>query len=399
MSRKGAYRIVAKGSIFWVLPAILLNLQIVAQTKQEAKEGIDIFPEIRITMPEHQFLYLKKQKGSKLNFKNAQMTYNGVPTKLNDLHLRGKSTLQYLRKSFSVGLADTLQVTFDGQHGGIKKFDLLNLAMDRNLWHNRWSFLLLSRMGLFPPLNSYCTLWINDQLQGVYLLVEKPQSAMAKLNSPFMIRRGADHKIDQEYVQTKSKDSVKRYRKMYHALYDVTRLKDVALYQHLQNSMNIEAYFEWMGFNYFVKNGDYSDELFLYIDPNSRQFKVMAWDYDDLLMDYPHEGKEARYQLLKDRMIFSLEDDLDKTIATDDYVYERYRQVLTTLLQNIDENLLDTAAHQVLGELQILGKDPTIGEITRYLDRDPFLIESAAHDIENTTNFLKMRRTVLLKQL
>jgi len=148
-----------------------------------------------------------------------------------------------------------------------------------------------------------------------------------------------------------------------------------------------------------VKNGDYSDELFLYLDPNSKRFEVMAWDYDDLLMDYPHEGRAARYQMLKDRMIFSLEDDLDKTIAADRHVYEHYKQVLKSLLETIDDNLLDAMAQQVLEELQILAKDQENAEVTRYLDRDPFTIESASYDLDHATQFLKLRRTVLLKEL
>jgi spore coat protein H len=393
------HRLFENVGIFCVMLAILMNLQITAQAQYEGRDRASQFPEIRIAMPERQFLNLQKQKGSKLNLKNCQMTYNGLPTKIRDLHLRGKSTLNYQRKSFSVDLEDAIELTIDGKQASLKKFDLLNLAMDRNLWHNRWSFLLLSRIGIFPPVNSYSTLWINDQPQGIYLLVEKPQAAMAQLKSPYMIRRGLAHKIDQEYVATQSKDSVKGYRKKYHALYDAARLKDESLYHHLQNVLNIEAYFKWMGFNYFVKNGDYSDELFLYIDANSRRYKVMAWDYDDLLLDYPHEGRAVRYQMLKDRLIFSLEDDLDKTIAADDYVYDHYTHTLKSLLQQIDDTLLDAMAQQVLGELQILVADPKNGEVTRYLDRDPFTIESAAYDLEHSTQFLKMRRTVLLKQL
>ncbi|MCJ7468509.1 MAG: CotH kinase family protein [Maribacter sp.] len=398
-NRTGEYRNLVNGDIFCLLLGLLMTFQITAQARNELKGVGSPFPEIRITMPERQFLYLQKQKGSKLNLKNSQMTYNGTPTKIKDIHLRGKSTLHYQRKSFSVDLDDAIKVTIDGQNVSLKKFDLLNLAMDRNLWHNRWSFLLLSNMGIFPPVNTYSTLWINDQPQGIYLLVEKPQSAMSQLKSPYMIRRGIEHKIDQEYVAIDSKDSVKGYRKKYYALYDAARLKEEALYHHLQKVLNIEAYFKWMGFNYFVKNGDYSDELFLYIDPNSGRYKVMAWDYDDLLMDYPHEGRAARYQMLKDHMIFSLEDDLDKTIASDEYVYEHYKGVLKTLLQTIDDDLLDAVAQQVLGELQILNEDTINGEVTRYLDRDPFKSESAVYDIDHTTQFLKMRRTVLLKQL
>ena len=250
--------------------------------------------------------------------------------------MRGKNTLNFIRKSFSIDLDEPLQVTIDGQAIGLKKFDLLNLAMDKNLWHNRWSFLMLSRLGIFPPVNSYCTVWINDQPQGIYLLVEKPQAAMGQFKSPYMIRRGEGHAIDHEYRETSDKEALKAYKKQYYDLYGMGKLKGKMLYDDLADKLNTESYFKWLAFNYFVKNGDYADELFLYIDPNTKLFEVMAWDYDDLLMDYPHEGRTARYQILKDRMIFSLEDQLDKTIAADDYVYEHYKRILKMLLENID---------------------------------------------------------------
>ncbi|MGB5273451.1 MAG: CotH kinase family protein [Flavobacteriaceae bacterium] len=381
------------------IPFLLLLLHAVVHAQSETVVTASSFPEIRMTLADRQFTKMQNEKGNKMTLKEVNLDFNGRPARVKEVHLRGKNTLNFIRKSFSIDLDEPLKTMIDGQAIDLKKFDLLNLAMDKNLWHNRWSFLMLSRLGIFPPVNSYCTVWINDQPQGIYLLVEKPQAAMGKFKSPYMIRRGEGHAIDHEYRETSDKEALKAYKKQYYDLYGLGKLKGKILYDNLTDKLNLESYFKWLAFNYFVKNGDYADELFLYIDPNTNLFEVMAWDYDDLLMDYPHEGRTARYQSLKDRMIFSLEDQLDKTIAADDYVYEHYKRILKKLLESIDNTLLETSVHQVLNELKKVGAHPKHAEVTRYLDKMSFTIEDADYDLDRTVQFLKLRRTVLLDEL
>lgn len=381
------------------IPFICLMMHAVVPAQSETIVTASSFPEIRMTLADRQFTKMQNEKGNKMILKEVDIDFNGNPVRVKEVHLRGKNTLNFKRKSFSIDLVEPLKVTIDGIPIDLKKFDLLNLAMDKNLWHNRWSFLMLSRQGIFPPVNSYCTLWINEQPQGIYLLVEKPQAAMGQFKSPYMIRRGEGHAIDHEYRETSDKEVLKAYKKQYYDLYGLGQLKGKILYDNLADKLNTESYFKWLAFNYFVKNGDYADELFLYIDPYTNLFEVMAWDYDDLLMDYPHEGRTARYQSLKDRMIFSLEDQLDKTIAADDYVYEHYKRILKMLLESIDNVVLETITQQVLNELKVVGAHPKHAEVTRYLDKMPFSIEEANYDLDRTVKFLKLRRTVLLGEL
>ena len=108
------------------------------------------FPEIRITISQRQFNTLQTSKGAKLNLKNAIMTVNGDTAKINDVHLRGNNTLNFKRKSMSVDLDKSIHVKLGEQTVSLKKFHLLNLAMDKNLWHNRWSYLMMSQLGIFP---------------------------------------------------------------------------------------------------------------------------------------------------------------------------------------------------------------------------------------------------------
>jgi hypothetical protein len=50
---------------------------------------------------------------------------------------------------------------------------------------------------------------MNNEPQGIYLLVEKPHQATSHMKSTYMVRRGLDHKIDTEYDDTNSKEQAK----------------------------------------------------------------------------------------------------------------------------------------------------------------------------------------------
>ena len=357
------------------------------------------FPEISITMTKKQFNRVQISRGAKIKLNDAIMTINGDSARIKDLHLRGNNTLYFTRKSFSVTLDKSLDVTISKQNINLKKFHLLNLAMDKNIWHNRWSFLIMSQLGIFPPFNTYCTIKINGQSQGIYLLVEKPQHAASAMNSPYIIRRGLDHAIDHEYTDIDSKEELINYRKQYQSLYQTNKLTDTALYEHISKALNTEHYFKWVGFNYFIMNGDYSDELFLYINPTTKVFEVIAWDYDDIFMANPHEGKEVRSKAFTDHMIFSFEDSFDKTIASDDFVYSKYLNVMKELLSDTDSAQLTTAFQKILDELVQLSNNPENCSTTLYLDQIPFDIEDAEYDIQKSMNYLLSHRSIILKKL
>lgn len=357
------------------------------------------FPHIKINITARQFKSLQSSKGAKLTLKNVGMTINGDSARIKDIHLRGNNTLYFKRKSFSVDLEKSLSVVIQGQPVKLKKFHLLNLAMDKNLWHNRWSFLTMSQLGLFPPFNSYCLVTVNDQSQGIYLLVEKPQYASETMNSPYTIRRGVDHAIDHEYDETKSKVEAKGYKNQYYSLYETKGLSDESLYQHLNQGLNTDLYFTWVSFNYLIMNGDYSDELFLYINPNTQVYDVMAWDYDDLFMSHPHEGNTVRNQNNKERLMFSQEDELDRIIASDDYVYSKYQEKLKELLLTCDSATMVAHSKKVIDELTWLSSNPIHSNASLYVDRDPFVMKDAQYDIEKSMEYLITRRIQLLREL
>lgn len=115
-----------------VFAVSLISFQSAAKSKR-ANE----FPEIRITVSRSQYAQLQKIKEEKVNFKNVSVTINGDPGIVKEMHTRGNNSLHFVRKSLSIDLDTPVKINLDGKKVSLKKFHLLNLLMDRNLWHNR----------------------------------------------------------------------------------------------------------------------------------------------------------------------------------------------------------------------------------------------------------------------
>jgi spore coat protein H len=357
------------------------------------------FPEIRIYIAKNQLKNLQNSN-SKTTLSHPVFIVDHDSANVKEIHVRGKTTLQFKHKSFSVELDKSITVVQQGKKTHLKKFNLLNLAMDKNLWRNRWSFLCMDQMGLFPLFNSFCKVWINDEPQGIYLIVEKPQQLQAKLHSPYMLRRGLDHNVEDEYFDHSEKEIAKKYKKQFQSIYSpgFNHPSD-SLATRLHRIINLEKYFQFIGFNYLIMNGDYSDEVFFYIDPTKKWFEVIPWDYDDIMRSTPHEGRSARNLEFASKKLFSLEEALDRMIAGDDTLYEQYEHSLKELLLSLDSAKIELTAHQVLNELEQLSEDDSIAKASLFLGAEPFQIQQAKEDILISIDLIFKRRTWVLSQL
>lgn len=373
------------GVLFWFLYLPTLTLTV----------GQVPFPEIRIYISATQFANLKNQHDTKTNLTHAVMLINGDSAQLGELHDRGNNSLKFQRKSLSVELDHEMKL--NNPELRLKKFNLVSLSMDKNFWHNRWANLVLQQQELFPLYNTYCTVWINDVAQGIYLLIEKPTHFRNVIKSPYMLRRGLNHVIQDEYVDAEMKNSVKRYRQQYNAMYATLKMRDESqIAPQLARYLNLPRYYRWMAFNYYVMNGDYSDEVYLWIDPVSGLFNVLPWDFDDILKPAPHEGWAARNQTLADRKVFSMEETFDRAVATHPQLYSDYETILKQVVSELDSAHLWQASKQVLAELQALTTHSTVAQASQFLDRQPLDFNAVQHDITQSMELLLKRRRWIL---
>ena len=298
---------------------------------------------IEMQIPDNSYKKIRKSIGAKLSFSNVKMNYNGLDIPVKSLKIRGKTTLYYPKKSFTVKLKENLSIQGRKDTVFVKDCYLLSLSMDQNYIVNYSAYSLLKFLNLFNLTFSYCELVINDETQGIYLLMERPRDyAFETLNSPFIIRRGLNTEIDDIYVNDKVyKGSLKLFRKKFMKMYALcNKYSGSQLYDSLNNYIDLGQYMRWLGFNFLVRNGDYTDEVFFYFDSSKNRFGIIPWDYDDLFVSYPHEGKEARRSVKGGQFIFSSEDKIDQAIISDEFLYKKYLEELLYISEQLSDKFL-----------------------------------------------------------
>jgi spore coat protein H len=309
---------------------------------------------IRLYISDSQYENLRSTTGEKVNIRSRILIINGDTIKPKDISTRGQSTLMFRRKSLSISLKSNASFRHGDRTESLNKFSLLNLSMDKYYCRNRLAFEMMEALGLFDLFYSFCELQINDRSEGVFMIMETPENwAIREKKSPLVIRRGYDHSIDKTKDNKKNdRTSDKKYISNYKQLYrSLNKAKGEGLYKILSEYIDLEGYMKWLAFNFLVRNGDYSDEVFFYIDPEIDKYKIIPWDYDDIFAISPHEGKEQRNQILGDKLIFSSEDLLDQKIATDPYLYEEYLKRFKEVLDKLSPELLKNVIENAYAEL------------------------------------------------
>jgi spore coat protein H len=308
--------------------------------------------QIQITASEYE--YLQVIPGSKMSLKVKTIIINGDSITPEDVTTRGQSTLQFRRKSLGFKLKTDASFRHGDKSMSLKKFSVLNLAMDKYYTHNRLAFGLMEKAGIFNLFYSFCELSINDRSQGIFMVIEKPEDwARNSKNSPLVIRRGYDHRIDKMATENKSdKAETNKYLDYYKQIYKaLNKYEGEELYRKLTEYIDLDFYMKWLAFNFLVHNGDYSDEVFFYIDPEIKKFRIVPWDYDDIFAIQPHEGKEASKKVLGDKLLFSSEDMLDKKIASDPFLYNAYLKNMKEVLETLSVDYIKKVCEDVYSEL------------------------------------------------
>ncbi len=355
---------------------------------------------INIIMTEEQEQLVYDSRDVKIEIDNPkpEFIFRNKKYELDKLSTRGESALRYRRKSFSVHLNEQIQMDnreYSGIYYGLKSFKLISMVQDYTYLESRLAMGLLQKLSLWNIFYKYVELRINNNTQGVYLIIEDPEDyVIDKLRSEYILRRGYQNQIYKyEYEPLLYNIAQEEYEKTFYDIYSLITVYDsVTLYDSLRYILNIKDYFRKMAVDYLLRNGDLTDEIFFYshITDNKIYYNIIPWDYDDIFADNPHEVGRAwgvgnlfgdrSYQSVEDikndvgdRHIFSIEDDLDYKIAKDDYLYSNYLVYLKEVLENLGDNDIEKVFSDIKKELTPFYKNKMI-------------IEQSIYD-DNTTNY------------
>jgi spore coat protein H len=384
--------------------------------------GADVINLI-MTDEQEQLVYDSRNEKIEITNPEAQFEFRGKKYQLDRLATRGESALDYRRKSFSVHLDKEIQIEdreYSGLYQGLKDFKLVAMVHDYTYIENRVAIGLLHKVNLWNLFYKYVEVRINNNTQGVYLLIEDPEDyALDKLESEFILRRGYRAQISKyEYNPWIYLISLDEYINTFNSIYSFITLYDnEVLYDSLASIMNLDDYFRKMAVDYLLRNGDLTDEIYLYssIMDNKIYFNIIPWDYDDIFANNPHEvGQdwavgnifgERSYKSVEDikndvgeKLIFSIEDDLDYKIAKDDYLYSKYLVMLEEVINSIDNSCIENTFEELKMELKPFYENQQIIEQSKY-DRDPTNYELYNQYYSEKLDFLIQRRAEILSEL
>ena len=324
--------------------------------------------------------------GEKFKIPSIDISYNGVPLETKSCKTRGRSTLHFKRKSFSISLFEPILLG-DSE---IKKLALNSLVMDQNYYRNRLSFLFMEEIGIFHLENHFTELRINGKPAGIYLAIQKPEDYIRSQESLLLARREYMGRYTLEFEKGENtREQMKRLR----SIPKLTKeLEGQQLFDSLNVILHMDQYFRWLAFNYLIKNGDYTDELFLFLVPGENRFDIIPWDYDDIFQRQPHESYKRRNKVLDHKLLFSGEANLDIVIDGDSFLYLKFLHSFREVLELLTPELIKTTFERVYNELYPYYTDQEIIAQSESDHYGPTVLNILKEDLRNQFRNVLMQR-------
>lgn len=357
-----------------------------------------------ITMSKKDFNTLSRTENVEKDYlSNCIMVHNNDTLNLSEFELRGRSSMNFARKSFSVKLNNKITVTKNGEIHKFKKFNLISLSMDKNYYGNKVAFDLMSRLELFNLYYAFTEVIVNDKTQGIYLMVQKPKNyAFKQENANFMLRRDYENKIKKTYSLGEDTSLNLKYEEAFLTIYNELIQKEGSVfYEELSEVLDVEQYCTWMAFNYLIGNRDYTDEIFFFNNASgdSIKFGIIPWDYDDVFVDNPHEGYVIRFLNFGDKLAFSSEDALDYKLVTNEYAYAKYLQILADVVNEISVSVIKDVFESTYQDLYPYYCRKDILKMSKFDKYGKTDLKKLEEDMKNTYNWLVQRREATAKLL
>jgi spore coat protein H len=352
--------------------------------------------QVSIRMSEADFDRVVIGRGQKSEAR-AQITVNGGTPQSGFVESRGQSCLIAAKRPCLNLKLETSQA-FLGKSGlKGKNFNLVSMWQDRGYFSSRFGFEIFRELEIFEIRNEYTLVMINDRPMGLYLATDKPKKVIARISTdPWIVRRGYRTKIEVVEPSTaiSKAEGVKRFQDLYRIL---EHHSGERLLAELQSRLNLSRYMKWLLVNSLLRNGDYSDEVFFYLDSSdpSRKFDIMPWDFDDLFKA-PHESDEnLRFKdEIASGLLYGFENPLDQKIyfdpALNRLLHEEAKKLFTSITPELVTKIVDSIA----------------SDLIRYGGAEPAVLQNGLQDSYRkaySTDFFRknaeMRKIETLKRL
>ena len=377
---------------------------------------------LNFTVTEAQREFINKSRGDTFEVTNPVpvLQFAGRTFTIDRFEIRGESSLNFERKGFGVNMGNKLTLTnpFEKTERRYEEFKLVAMVFDYTYMEHSIATALLREVNLWPVYSFFTEVKLNNHTQGLYLFIEDPvEYFIEQKNSSFVLRRGYNHSVRAYYSGPDKVDPqiyLSRFKKIYS---DIVSYSGQQLYDTLSTRLDLEQYFAKLGIDLLLKNGDCTDELFLYskIRNNKEIFGFFPWDFDDLFSDLPHEigrswaigtvfgkrsysGMNAVIADVGSKLLFSIEDDLDYKIAKDNILYQKYLITLRTVIEKIDQSTIDKIFDYTFEHISPFYSNDSIIILSKF-DANATNYDLFVNNLAKKRQLLKDRRNWILQEI
>ncbi|MBA3547856.1 MAG: CotH kinase family protein [Nannocystis sp.] len=312
--------------------------------------------------------------------------YGSVRTDLNaqgvharvKLKLHGQGSLDCERKSLSLNLTDDLARQWLPD-SGTDKFILVSMCKDDRYITQFTANLLMAERGLFAPKFQTVELMIGGESQGVYLLVEKPDTVLERgtTRTRMIVRRANDIKGAKPSLDYAVDDEAQALATYEALITTAESLKGAKLVAWLEQAMDLDQFLRWIALMSLLQSGDFIDEVYFVstevTGPNASAedyFNISTWDQDGIFTSCHNDGLNAMPD--PHGLLNCVEGRLDRAIFGEPKLYERFAKELEVTLAWLDQETFDAATHVSEDRvLEVLASDEARAAMVELLDDNP----------------------------
>jgi spore coat protein CotH len=397
-----AIRVVVRALLAAAVSAVVTLAGATPVSAQTVDEFFDpgTVQELRLTINSKDLRLLRERSADDFYYA-ADLQWRNIRVRNAGVRSRGGAS----RNPIKLGL----RVDFDRYIGGqkflgMKSFVLDNHWQDGSFMHERLAMAFFARMGQPASRESYCRLYINNEFQGLYSIVESVDNAYLartlgentgylysyELQEPF---RGeylgddlAPYKAMFEAQNHEREGNAKLYVPIHDWLRELNAPDDAVWRERVEEYVDLPQFVTQAAIESFLAEDDgllgaYGmNNFFLYRPADSKRHRFLPWDKDNtfLVPDY------SIFQRTDENVLFR------RAFAFSD-LRELYLQVLETAARS--------AAEEGWLEAEVVRAAELVAASVEEDNRKPFSTEAFHESVEVMKEFARLRSRLVLEQV
>ena len=379
--------------------ALALPITSFAQTAGDLFDPL-VMHEIRLTINTRDLQKIREQYGDDTYY-TSDMQWRNIRVRNAGVRSRGGAS----RNPDKLGLRVDFDRYVTGQRFlGLKSIVLKNLWQDGSFMHEQLAMSFFARMGQPASRESFCRLYINNEFQGLYSIVESVDNAYLKRtlgeNNGYLYSYQLQSPWRGEYLGDEFEPYKTRFQPQNHE-----RETDAMLYlpihdwirevnesdgptwrERVEEYLDLAQFVTHAALESFLAEDDGllgangMNNFFLYRFQDSKRHRFITWDQDGafLVPDY------SIFQRTEDNVLFA------RAFAYPD-LRDLYFQVLESAAASAaEDNWLESEIDRIAG---------LVGSAVEQDSKKPFSTEAFYESVEALKHFARIRPTLVRQQI